>query len=103
MEAWRVDTVGDKIGAEATASLRLRGVGGGPLRRDAPLPAESAVPDENTTAAGQRYLDALAGEAPVEPIIRALLDRSVRRLHHLCTALLHQVGVEGLEPPTSWV
>ena len=43
---------------------------------------------EPTTAAVQRYLDALAGDRPAEPIVRALLDRSVRRLQLLCTNLL---------------
>src|SRR5215510_323400 len=43
---------------------------------------------EPTTAAVQRYLDALAGDQPTEPIVRALLDRSVRRLQLLCTSLL---------------
>src|SRR5271169_226265 len=45
---------------------------------------------EATTAAVQRYLDALAGDQPAEPIIRALLDRSVRRLQLLCGNLLHR-------------
>jgi RNA polymerase sigma-70 factor (ECF subfamily) len=45
---------------------------------------------EPTTAAVQRYLDALAGDQPAEPIVRALLDRSVRRLHLLCTNLLYR-------------
>jgi RNA polymerase sigma-70 factor (ECF subfamily) len=45
---------------------------------------------EPTTAAVQRYLDALAGDQPAEPIVRALLDRSVRRLQHLCTSLLYR-------------
>ena len=45
---------------------------------------------EPTTAAVQRYLDALAGDQPAEPIVRALLDRSVRRLQHLCTNLLYR-------------
>ena len=45
---------------------------------------------EQTTAAVQRYLDALAGDQPAEPIIRALLDRAVRRLHVLCTNLLYR-------------
>src|SRR5215831_14081054 len=44
---------------------------------------------EPTTAAVQRYLDALAGDQPAEPIVRALLDRSVRRLQVLCTNLLY--------------
>ena len=45
---------------------------------------------EPTTAAVQRYLDALAGDQPAEPIVRALLDRSVRRLQVLCTNLLYR-------------
>src|SRR4051794_9527043 len=57
------------------------------------------MPDENTTAAVQRYLDALAGGAPAEPIIRALLDRSVRRLHHLCAALLFRSYPRLTRPP----
>ena len=39
--------------------------------------------EERTTAAVRRYLDQLAGDAPAEPVVRALLDRAVRRLHHL--------------------
>jgi RNA polymerase sigma-70 factor (ECF subfamily) len=45
---------------------------------------------EPTTVAVQRYLDALAGDQPAEPIVRALLDRSVRRLQLLCTNLLYR-------------
>jgi len=45
---------------------------------------------EHTTAAVQRYLDALAGDQPAEPIVRALLDRSVRRLQQLCANLLYR-------------
>ena len=45
---------------------------------------------ENTTAAVQRYLNDLAGEKPAEPIVRALLDRSVCRLRHLCANLLYR-------------
>jgi RNA polymerase sigma-70 factor (ECF subfamily) len=44
--------------------------------------------DENTTTAVQRYLDELGGDSPAEPIVRALLDRAVRRLHLLCATLL---------------
>jgi RNA polymerase sigma factor (sigma-70 family) len=44
--------------------------------------------DQRTTAVVQRYLDELAGDGPAEPIIRALLERAVRRLHELCAALL---------------
>jgi RNA polymerase sigma factor (sigma-70 family) len=43
---------------------------------------------EPTTAVVQRYLDALAGDQPAEPIVRALLDRSVQRLQLLCGNLL---------------
>jgi RNA polymerase sigma factor (sigma-70 family) len=46
--------------------------------------------DDHTTAVVQRYLDELAGSGPAEPIIRALLDRAVRRLHQLCATLLHR-------------
>src|SRR5262245_61445097 len=47
--------------------------------------------EENTTAAVQRYLDALAGDAaPPEPIVQALLDRAVRRLEQLCGNLLRR-------------
>lgn len=45
---------------------------------------------EHTTAAVQYYLNALAGDQPAEPIVRALLDRAVRRLHLLCANLLHR-------------
>jgi RNA polymerase sigma factor (sigma-70 family) len=45
---------------------------------------------EHTTAAVQRYLNALAGDQPAEPIVRALLDRAVRRLQLLCANLLHR-------------
>jgi RNA polymerase sigma factor (sigma-70 family) len=45
---------------------------------------------EHTTAAVQLYLNALAGDRPAEPIVRALLDRAVRRLQLLCANLLHR-------------
>ena len=38
----------------------------------------------------QRYLDALAGDQPAEPIVRALLDRALRRLHLLSSKLLYR-------------
>ena len=46
--------------------------------------------EPSTTVIVQRYLDELAGGSPAEPIIRALLDRAVRRLGHLCAVLLHR-------------
>ena len=35
----------------------------------------------------QRHLDELAEDAPPEPIVRALLDRALHRLHFLCRHL----------------
>jgi RNA polymerase sigma factor (sigma-70 family) len=46
--------------------------------------------EEQTTVAVRRYLDELAGDSPSEPVIRALLDRAVRRLHRLCGTLLYR-------------
>jgi RNA polymerase sigma-70 factor (ECF subfamily) len=55
--------------------------------------------EENTTTIVQRYLDELAGDTPVEPIVRALLDRAVRRLHQLCATLLYQSYPRLTRPP----
>jgi RNA polymerase sigma-70 factor (ECF subfamily) len=44
----------------------------------------------DTTAVIQRHLDELAGNSPAEPIVRALLDRAVLRLHLLCATLLYR-------------
>jgi RNA polymerase sigma factor (sigma-70 family) len=55
--------------------------------------------EENTTDAVQLYLNALAGDQPAEPIIRALLDRSVRRLQLLCGNLLHRAYRRLTLPP----
>src|SRR5262249_7192240 len=55
--------------------------------------------EENTTAVVQRYLDALGGEAPAEPIIRSLLERAVCRLHQLCASLLHRKFPRLTRPP----
>jgi RNA polymerase sigma-70 factor (ECF subfamily) len=57
------------------------------------------VDEEHTTAVVQRYLDELAGDAPAEPAVRALLDRAVRRLHELCAALLHRSYPRLARPP----
>jgi RNA polymerase sigma factor (sigma-70 family) len=57
------------------------------------------MPEENSTVVVQRYLDALAGDTPAEPIIRALLDRSVRRLHGLCNSLLYRSYPRLTRPP----
>jgi hypothetical protein len=49
-----------------------------------------AMSDERTTVVAQCYLDELAGDSPTGPAIWALQDRAVRRLHLLCTTLLHR-------------
>ncbi len=55
--------------------------------------------EEQTTAAVQRYLSELTGDSPAEPIIRALLDRAVRRLHLLCATQLHRSYPRLTQPP----
>jgi RNA polymerase sigma factor (sigma-70 family) len=55
--------------------------------------------EERTTAVVQRYLDELGGDSRAEPIVRALLDRSVRRLHLLCATLLHRSYPRLTQPP----
>src|SRR5262245_29463295 len=55
--------------------------------------------DDRTTAAVQRYLDLLNGDAPAEPIVRSLLDRAVRRLHQLCATLLYRSYPRLTQPP----
>ena len=58
--------------------------------------------DENhTTADVQRYLDALAGDTPADPIIRALLDRAIGRLEMLCASMLYQKYHRLTLPPLS--
>jgi hypothetical protein len=55
--------------------------------------------EEHTTAVIQRYLDELDGDSPAEPIVRALLDRAVRRLRLLCATLLHRSYPRLTQPP----
>ena len=50
----------------------------------------AAVDEEHTTIVVQRYLDELADGATTEPVVRALLERSVRRLEQLCAVMLHR-------------
>jgi RNA polymerase sigma-70 factor (ECF subfamily) len=57
--------------------------------------------EERTTVAVQRYLDNLAGASPAEPVVRALLDRAVHRLHQLCATLLHRSYPRLTQPPTN--
>jgi RNA polymerase sigma-70 factor (ECF subfamily) len=55
--------------------------------------------DEPTTAAIQRYLDALRGDSAAEPVIRDLLERAVRRLRLLCATLLRRSYPRLTQPP----
>ena len=55
--------------------------------------------EEQTTVVVQRYLDELAENSPAEPIVRALLERAVRRLHLLCATLLHRSYPRLMQPP----
>lgn len=55
--------------------------------------------EERTTAVVQRYLNELAGDAPAEPIVRALLDRAARRLQLLCRNLLYRSYPRLGKPP----
>ncbi len=55
--------------------------------------------EQNTTVIVQRYLDELVGDAPTEPIVRALLDRAVLRLHQLCATLLYRGYPRLTRPP----
>jgi RNA polymerase sigma-70 factor (ECF subfamily) len=58
-----------------------------------------AMSEEHTTTVVQRYLDELGGDSPAEPIVRALLDRAVRRLHLLCATMLHRSYPRLTQPP----
>jgi RNA polymerase sigma-70 factor (ECF subfamily) len=52
-----------------------------------------------TTTIVQRYLEALSGEAPAEPVIRPLLDRAFLRLQRLCGTLLYHDYPRLTHPP----
>ena len=58
---------------------------------------------EYTTIAVQRYLDDLGEQSTAEPVVRALLDRSVRRLQQLCNGLLYRRYPRLTRPPTNLV
>lgn len=55
--------------------------------------------ESHTTAVVQRYLDELVGDSPTEPIVRALMDRAVRRLQVLCATLLYKSYPRLTQPP----
>ncbi len=55
--------------------------------------------DDHTTIAVQRYLGELGGDAPAEPIVRALLQRAAGRLDALCSNLLYRSYPRLMRPP----
>ncbi len=58
--------------------------------------------EAQTTAAVQAYLDDLAGvggNTPAEPIVRALLGRSLARLRFLCSSMLYRSYPRLSKPP----
>lgn len=58
--------------------------------------------DGHTTLVVQQYLGELAnleGNSPAEPVIRALIARSVSRLHRLCGAMLVRSYPRLMQPP----
>ncbi len=64
-----------------------------------PSDGVSEMSQHHTTGVVQRYLDALAGETPADPIIRALLDRAVGRLEVLCANMLFRSYPRLARPP----
>src|SRR6266576_3269096 len=60
--------------------------------------------DDQTTEVVQRYLDQLAhltGDAPADPVIRALVARSIDRLHLLCNTMLLRSYPRLARPPVN--
>jgi RNA polymerase sigma-70 factor (ECF subfamily) len=58
--------------------------------------------EQQTTAVVQQYLNEMVGvqgDSPVEPIVHALLSRSVQRLELLCATLLHRSYPRLAAPP----
>jgi RNA polymerase sigma factor (sigma-70 family) len=55
--------------------------------------------DDRTTAVVERYLIALAGDTPADPIVRALLDRAVGRMRLLCAHILFRGYPRLARPP----
>lgn len=53
---------------------------------------------DRTTIIVQRYLDEM-GQTPDELLVRGLLDRSVKRLHQLCSTLLYRSYPRLTYPP----
>jgi RNA polymerase sigma-70 factor (ECF subfamily) len=55
--------------------------------------------DDPTTAVVERYLIALAGDTPADPIVRALMDRAVGRMRLLCASVLFRGYPRLARPP----
>jgi RNA polymerase sigma-70 factor (ECF subfamily) len=57
--------------------------------------------EATTSAVVQQYLLDLAGDSPAPPIIRALLEKSARRLHVLCSTWLFEKYPRLTRPPVN--
>src|SRR5271163_4149863 len=57
--------------------------------------------EPSTSVYVQRYLCELNGDSPTEPIIRALLEKSARRLYSLCSARLRKDYPRLTRPPVN--
>ena len=55
--------------------------------------------DGQTTAVVERYLVALSGDSPADPVVRELLGRAAGRLRVLCAGLLHRSYPRLARPP----
>src|SRR3954471_24557517 len=62
-------------------------------------PGGADMSNDRTTAVVERYLIALAGDTPADPVVRALLDRAVGRLRLHCAGLLHRSYPRLARPP----
>jgi len=61
--------------------------------------------NDQTTMAVQGYLDQLAelsDEVPADPVIRALIERAVNRLHFLCNTMLMRSYPRLTRPPVNF-
>jgi RNA polymerase sigma-70 factor (ECF subfamily) len=57
--------------------------------------------EEPTTVIIQRYLDALPGDTPAEPMVRELLERAAGRLRLLCANFLYKSYPRLTRPPVN--
>src|SRR5262249_5691590 len=67
-----------------------------------PFSRLSAMTEGRTTAVVQRYLDERAGDAPAEPIVGALRERSAGQMQLLCANFLHWGYPRLTRPPLNW-